>query len=255
MSHRLPLSREGEAPNLSEKRVCQRCLSVFTDFPLQIRLIDAKLAGDLPSANRETGKLHPPHQHHVKLRLCGEGGAASNSDRRRWSRSLCRGHAPQSRRLPSLCLGLIEPDVLNLMPRSLPSLNAANFLVQTSFCARTVVQAVAAISAQRSGGEITMLFVGIGSAIAIITTLWWHSEVTGRIGSRINFQATFSCLAKLGSGDCQVLWYAGLHQENQIAGLIFWAGILLVIFNIWKKAFIGTDKPSQEHSTRREPKI
>jgi len=77
-------------------------------------------------------------------------------------------------------------------------------------------------------------YIVLGSAIAVLTSLWWHDEVAGRVG-RVAFDATFSCLTKVGMGDCGTLWLVGLHQENQIAGLVFWAGVVLGVTGLWRK--------------------
>ena len=77
--------------------------------------------------------------------------------------------------------------------------------------------------------------IGLGSAIAILSALWWNGEVTGRLG-RVAPQDAFSCLWKLGSGDCGALWFVGLHQENQIAGLMFWFGVVLAGVGLWRNA-------------------
>ena len=76
--------------------------------------------------------------------------------------------------------------------------------------------------------------MALGGAIAILTSLWWYYEVAGRLG-RIAFQTTFTCLAKVGAGDCTALWFVGLHQENQIAGVVFWIGVALGISGLWRK--------------------
>jgi hypothetical protein len=77
--------------------------------------------------------------------------------------------------------------------------------------------------------------IGIGSAITILTALWWHEEVVGRLG-RVTFGNTLSCLARIGSGDCGSLWFIGLHQENQIAGLVFWLGVCVAGVGLWRKS-------------------
>lgn len=77
-------------------------------------------------------------------------------------------------------------------------------------------------------------YMGLGGAVAIITALWWNGEVTGRLGN-VAFDDTLSCLAKLGGGNCGQLWFVGLHQENQIAGVVFWAGVVMAGVGLWRK--------------------
>ena len=80
-----------------------------------------------------------------------------------------------------------------------------------------------------------LLCVVLGGAIAAASAVWWNSEVAGRVGSAA-FGDTFDCLWRIGSGDCGKLWFVGLHQENQIAGLVFWLGIVLAVIGFWPKA-------------------
>ena len=77
-------------------------------------------------------------------------------------------------------------------------------------------------------------YMGVGGSTAVLTALWWHEEVAGRVG-RVAFDDTLSCLAKVGGGNCGGLWFIGLHQENQIAGLVFWAGVILALVGLWRK--------------------
>ncbi len=87
-------------------------------------------------------------------------------------------------------------------------------------------------------------YIGIGGVIALLIPLWWHEEVVGRVG-RVAFHATFSCLTRIGMGACQKLWFVGLHQENQIAGLIFWAGVALAVSGLWRK-YSQPDRPRKD---------
>jgi len=78
-------------------------------------------------------------------------------------------------------------------------------------------------------------YTGVGSAVAVLTALWWHEEVAGRLGG-VPFNDTVSCLAKLGLGKCGTLWFVGLHQETQIAGVVFWFGMILAAVGLWRNA-------------------
>jgi hypothetical protein len=74
---------------------------------------------------------------------------------------------------------------------------------------------------------LSIILIVAGSAIALFTSLWWKSEVAGRVGDGVASEVAFQCLRRLGTGDCEKLWLVGLHQSNQIAGLLFYGGIVL----------------------------
>ncbi len=76
-----------------------------------------------------------------------------------------------------------------------------------------------------------LLVASLGAIITFATAIWWHFEVVGRIGGT-PFSETIKCLAKIGTGECGGLWLAGLHQENQIAGAIFYIGIATALVGI-----------------------
>lgn len=83
-----------------------------------------------------------------------------------------------------------------------------------------------------------LLVSSVGAIIAFATVLWWHFEVVGSLGAT-PFPETVKCLAKIGTGDCGGLWLAGLHQENQIAGAIFYLGIAVALVGILLPATRG----------------
>lgn len=91
-----------------------------------------------------------------------------------------------------------------------------------------------------------MPIIILGIIFSFGTALWWNAEVVGRIGESINFSDTSVCLAKIGSGDCQALWFVGLHQENIIAGLVFWLGLIAIVAGIFyelsRPGYIGKDE-------------
>lgn len=68
----------------------------------------------------------------------------------------------------------------------------------------------------------------VGILMAVGSALWWHAEVAGRIGEKAAAGA-FGCLIRLGSGSCEGLWFVGLHQENIIAGTVFYVGALIAV--------------------------
>jgi hypothetical protein len=78
---------------------------------------------------------------------------------------------------------------------------------------------------------VKLLVSSIGAIVAFATMLWWHFEVIGRIGAT-PFSQTVKCLAKIGTGDCGGLWLAGIHQENQIAGAVFYLGVVTAVVGL-----------------------
>jgi hypothetical protein len=72
--------------------------------------------------------------------------------------------------------------------------------------------------------KIPLMFIGI--ALAIGTYFWWNDELITMLGNDVS-SSSFRCLVNVGTGDCRKLWYVGLHETNQIASMVFYAGILM----------------------------
>jgi hypothetical protein len=68
---------------------------------------------------------------------------------------------------------------------------------------------------------------------AVLVSKWWHSEIAARVGEKFA-RGSFHCLIVAGTGDCASLWWIGLHQENQIASLVFFGAIGLSIWALVK---------------------
>jgi hypothetical protein len=80
-----------------------------------------------------------------------------------------------------------------------------------------------------------------GAAVAGLTAIWWDSEVAGRVGV-VQVDGFMSCLMNFGTGSCGKLWFIGLHQENQVASLIFWVAIGAAVYGLWRYA---QERPSR----------
>jgi hypothetical protein len=87
--------------------------------------------------------------------------------------------------------------------------------------------------------KVPVIFIGL--AMALGTALWWNRELAGALGPRMDAHG-FRCLVEIGTGDCQRLWFAGLHQTNQIASIVFYAGILMAVFGL----FMSGQEPSDD---------
>lgn len=83
--------------------------------------------------------------------------------------------------------------------------------------------------------KIPLIVMGV--ILSAGTAFWWDSELAGMLGSRIGSQS-FHCLINVGTGDCQQLWFAGLHATNQIAAGFFYLGIVMAVFGL----FMGSQK-------------
>lgn len=68
----------------------------------------------------------------------------------------------------------------------------------------------------------------LGFLVAIGTAAWWHEELVGWIGN-VPFVWSLKCLAMFGTGECEKLWFVGMHQTNQTASLVFWAGAVVAV--------------------------
>lgn len=77
--------------------------------------------------------------------------------------------------------------------------------------------------------KVAVIFIGL--AIAFGTALWWNREVADAFGPHTDVHS-FQCLAEIGTGDCQRFWFVGLHQTNQTASIVFYAGILMAVFGL-----------------------
>jgi len=76
-----------------------------------------------------------------------------------------------------------------------------------------------------------LLIASVGAIVSLATMIWWHFEVTGIAGDS-PFSRSAECLLKIGTGDCGGLWLVGLHQENQIAGAVFYIGICIALVGL-----------------------
>jgi hypothetical protein len=93
-----------------------------------------------------------------------------------------------------------------------------------------------------------MLLCGI-LAVFVVPS-WWHGEMAGRLGERAA-QDSFRCLIQVGIGDCASLWWAGLHQENQIASILFFGGIALTIWTLIRAKDPNLDRTiTDKHKSR-----
>jgi hypothetical protein len=79
---------------------------------------------------------------------------------------------------------------------------------------------------------IKIPLIVIGLVLSVGTALWWNSELAGMLGDRVGSQS-FRCLIRIGTGDCQQLWFAGMHATNQIAGIVFYIGLLMAGFGLF----------------------
>jgi hypothetical protein len=66
---------------------------------------------------------------------------------------------------------------------------------------------------------------GIGAGLMVLTSLWWYAELVGRLGDNVTFAGSLSCLVELATGSCGYLLFAGMHLQNVIAALSFYAGL------------------------------
>ncbi len=94
----------------------------------------------------------------------------------------------------------------------------------------------------------------IGAGLALAIDLWWTQEIVGRIGSQAS-RISFSCLVRAGTGNCQALWLAGLHQTNQIASLIFYAAIAFSVWSLASPDPLSKSPFAPDPTDRRDPKI
>ena len=67
-----------------------------------------------------------------------------------------------------------------------------------------------------------------GLFLAIGTAAWWHEELVGWIGN-VGLVWSLRCLATFGTGECEKLWFVGMHQTNQTASIVFWAGVVAMV--------------------------
>lgn len=94
--------------------------------------------------------------------------------------------------------------------------------------------------------KIIAFVVGVGGAILINT--WWHSELAWRAGANAA-QSSLHCLIVGGTGDCALLWWLGLHEENEIASVLFYSALGLAIWAFVK--IMSSQNPSNLINRRK----
>jgi hypothetical protein len=77
------------------------------------------------------------------------------------------------------------------------------------------------------------LVIVAGTLGAFLVNDWWHGEMASFVGD-IAAQGSFHCLTIAGTEDCAALSLFGLHQENQIASLLYYGFLSLVIWGLVK---------------------
>ena len=90
------------------------------------------------------------------------------------------------------------------------------------------------------GRRLSRALIVTGLLVAGGAAIWWYAELTGRLGSFPAWDA-MRCLAQAGTGNCGLLWFAGLHASNQIASLLFYAGVVAVIFGAFLRPSADED--------------
>ena len=92
----------------------------------------------------------------------------------------------------------------------------------------------------------------IGIALSAGVSFWWDSELTGMLGDRVGSHSLY-CLIRVGTGECQQLWFAGMHATNQIAGIIFYVGVLMVGLGLFIPGQKSSDNDSEFVERPRSP--
>jgi sterol desaturase/sphingolipid hydroxylase (fatty acid hydroxylase superfamily) len=74
-----------------------------------------------------------------------------------------------------------------------------------------------------------------GILLAAGAALWWYTQVTVTLGAQ-NGEEGLVCLLKAGMGDCERFSFAGLHQANLTAAIVFYAGLAITGFGLFARS-------------------
>lgn len=87
---------------------------------------------------------------------------------------------------------------------------------------------------------------------AFLIVGWWHSEVASRVGDALA-EGSLNCLITMGAGSCAQLWWIGLHQENQIASVLFYVAAGVAVWALLQgKDFKKEDERIEKLSRWRD---
>jgi len=77
------------------------------------------------------------------------------------------------------------------------------------------------------------LVIAAGILGALLVADWWHGEMASFVGDTAA-QSSFHCLTIAGTKDCAALSAVALHQKNQIASLLYYGFLSLLIWGLMK---------------------